>query len=115
LPYVAQCVPVAPAVPDIVPPPVLLLLAAVSVVPVALLVVTGGPPPVSVAVVPVVCGAGCSVSVEPAVLSAGFRLHPATITTSATATAATSVEARVLLCIQPPFVRSNTSATRLPE
>ena len=38
--------------------------------------VTGGPPPVSVAVVPdVPAVAGWSVSVEPAVLSFGARLH----------------------------------------
>jgi len=36
-------------------------------------VVIGCPPPVSVAVVPVVDG--CTVSVDPVVLSTGFRLH----------------------------------------
>ena len=57
----------------------LLVVVVVTVPLVALVLETaGGPVPVSVAVMPlveVVAGTGCTVSVDPVVLSAGFRLQ----------------------------------------
>src|SRR4051794_1663593 len=72
-----QRVPVEPVV-DVVP---LVDVSLVDVPPlpsafpldVVALFVTGAPVPVSVAVVPV--DVGCSVSVDPVVVSAGLRLH----------------------------------------
>jgi len=76
---------------------------------VVLVVVTGFPPPVSVDVVPVVCGVDWIVSVDPTEVSAGLRLQVGTASrTSARAMAATSDEARILLCIAVQL--SNTRA-----
>jgi hypothetical protein len=57
----------------------------VAVVAVVVLDTVGGPVPVSVAVVPfvdVVAGTGCTVSVDPVVVSAGFRLQQIIINAS---------------------------------
>jgi hypothetical protein len=62
-------VPVVDVAVDVPPLPSALPLEVVAVF------VTGAPVPVSVAVVPV--AVGCSVSVEPVVVSAGLRLHAA--------------------------------------
>jgi len=60
------------------------VVAVVAVVDVVAVFVTGGPPPVSVAVVAVVPAVvGCSVSVDPTVLSFGARLHAMQSETSA--------------------------------
>ena len=80
-----QYVPVEPVVPEVEVVPLVDVplvddpLVDVPPLPSALpldvvaLFVTGAPVPVSVAVVPV--DVGCSVSVEPVVVSAGLRLH----------------------------------------
>jgi len=74
--------PVAAVPVDCITVPLVVVPPLASVPPAVLPFVTGAPVPVSVAVVPV--DGGWIVSVEPTVLSAGFRLHATERVTAAT-------------------------------